>query len=201
VLDPPAADPVEELVAAVRRGRPASSELVKPVFDVLALWLGRRGLSGHELQTVCNDAVMRLIAITESGELDPGRPAGAWLRVVADHLAIDALRRRGSPAEPLDDQTSLAVTEDDRIAMLIDSSAAASDVRAALQAAADAGEHKVHQVVSVWLGLALANGETPSSREVGERMGISHMSVQRYLRRFGELLSELTDVPRPEQPT
>jgi RNA polymerase sigma factor (sigma-70 family) len=162
--------------------------------SLLGLWLSRRGLTPEELDEVASDAVMRLIKVVQLDRLDPDRPAGAWLRVVADHLAIDALRRRArSSAVPFDETMHGTARDDDRFAALLDSSAAASDIRHALRDAADAGNGDIVRVVTTWLGLAEANGEAPSSRDVGDRLGISHMTVQRALRAFGERLK--TDVP------
>lgn len=157
---------------------------------ILRVWLSRRGLAAEDREEVCSDALRRLIKVAREGSLDRRRPAGAWLRVVADHLAIDVLRRtRSERAAPFDEQFHASGSEDDRLAALLDRHAAISDVRRALREAADAGQETVVAVIPVWLGLAEANGEAPSSREVAARLGISHMTVQRALEAFGRLLS------------
>lgn len=163
---------------------------------VLTRWLSRRGLGPQDLDEVCSDAILRLIQQVQRGKLDPQRPPGAWLRVVADHLAIDALRRRARAAGvPLDEDQHTSASDDDELAALLDRSAAATDVRRTLREAADAGDHEIVRVVVTWLGLASANGEAPSTRDVGARLGVSHMTVQRALRAFGERLTS-SDVPR-----
>jgi hypothetical protein len=68
---------------------------------------------------------------------------------------------------------------------MLEGTAGASDVRDALRVAADAGQTTVVRVVTAWLGLAEAIGEAPTTREVAERLGISHVTVQRSLRTFG----------------
>ena len=90
---------------------------------------------------------------------------GAWLRVVADHLAVDVLRRR-APASPVefDERLYSRADEDERLASLLDRDAAATDIREALKTAVDEDDHDVARVVSTWLGLASANGEAPSDQ-------------------------------------
>jgi RNA polymerase sigma factor (sigma-70 family) len=191
-------EPVDVLVARVRRGEPPATSDVEAVRGVLRTWLARRGLKPEDLDEVVSDAVVRLLNVVELGHLDPDRSAGAWLRVVADHLAIDALRRRGrSSTLSFDEDFHGGARDDDRYAELLEQSAAAADVRQALRGAADAGESDIVRVVTTWLGLASDNRAAPSSREVGERLGISHMTVQRALKTFGRRLSA-SDVPEPD---
>lgn len=157
------------------------------VLRVLRLWLSRRGLTTDELEDVVAESVLRLLHAEEKGRLDPNRSAGAWLRVVADRLTIDAKRRRGRGGVQVqfDEAIHGGVGSDDRLAAMLEESAGASDVRDALRMAGDAGQATVVRVVTAWLGLAEANGEAPTTREVAERLGMSHMTVQRSLRTFG----------------
>jgi DNA-directed RNA polymerase specialized sigma24 family protein len=160
------------------------------VIELLRVWLSRRRLDARDSEEVCAEAVARLIDVAKRDGLDPSRPPGAWLRVVADHLAIDALRRTARSATvTFDEQRHAGASEDDRLAALLDRSAAAADVRRAIREAGDAEEMDVVNVIATWIGLAAANGEAPSSREVGDRLGVSHMTVQRALRSFGQRLS------------
>jgi len=183
-------EPVETLVARVRGGRAPSQDDVQAVVGVLRQWLARRGLQSEEVEEVAADAVLRLITAAEAERLDPARPAGAWLRVVADHLALDALqqRRRRGQTVAYDEQAHDLAGDDDRVAALFDEWAAADDVARALRRAGDAGQHEIVRAIATWLDLAAADGEAPSSRRVAERMGVSHMTVQRALRAFRELL-------------
>ncbi len=183
-------DPVDALVAAARTENAPTAAQHQAVLQLLELWLARRGLSPADLDDVCAEAVLRLVRVAKAGELDPERPPGAWLRVVADHLALDVLRRNkrrsgGELSEALSDPRA-----GDRLAALLDSSAAATDVERALRLSGDANDHEAVRAVASWLSLAEADGEAPSTRQVGERLGVSHMTVQRALRRFGERLSQ-----------
>lgn len=183
-------DPVEVFVKRLRAGRDPSAQETEAVLRLLRVWLSRRGLEPEDREEVCSDAILRLDDVVRDGRLDRNRPAGAWLRVVADHLAIDALRRRRRTAGvSFEEQIHGGGREDDRIAALLDSSAAATDVMRAMRQAADDQELELVRIVATWLGLAAANREAPTTREVGARLGVSHMTVQRALRAFGQRLS------------
>lgn len=183
-------DAVHAFVLKIGTGREPSAGDTEAVLKLLRTWLARRGLTPEDREEVCSDALLRLVDVVRLDRLDPNRPAGAWLRVVADHLAIDALRRRRrAAAVSFDERMHDGGREDDRLAALLDSSAAATDVRRGMREAADAKQHELVRIVAAWLGLAAANGEAPSTREVAERLGISHMTVQRALRSFGRRLS------------
>jgi len=183
--DPQSSDPVDALVDTIRRGRALTSNDVGPVALALRVWLSKRRLNPADLDEVVADAIARLVSVAEAGGLDPTRPAGAWLRVVADHLALDAIRRHGrQDVLPLDEAAYAVGSEDDALARLLDSSAAFDDIGRALQAAHDDGEETIVRVVTAWRGLTDLNGEPPTSREVAERVGVSHMTVQRALKSF-----------------
>jgi RNA polymerase sigma factor (sigma-70 family) len=158
------------------------------IMSILRLWLSRRGLNDVDREEVCSDAVLRLIDVARGGGLDPTKPPGAWLRVVADHLAIDALRR-GRHADTFDESRHGLGGEDQRLAALLDRAAAEGEVRRATRDAAQAGQQEVVSVVTTWLALTRANGQEASSREVADRLGISHMTVQRALKKFAQRLS------------
>lgn len=182
-------DPVRVMVARIRRGGAPTRAEVAAVQALLKMWLARRQLEPEDREEVASDAVYRLVVAVEAGRLDFERPPGAWLRVVADHLALDALRRRRRrQGETFDELVHGQVQEDDRIAALLDASAASADVGAAMRRAREAGDFEAVRVIATWLDLVAADGEAPSSRTIGERMGVSHTTVQRALTRFGGLL-------------
>jgi RNA polymerase sigma factor (sigma-70 family) len=180
----PEQDPVLLLVSAVSEGREPSASEAEDVLDLLHRWLARRGLEMRDRDEVCLDAVARLIRVTHEGGLDPARHPGAWLRVVADHLAVDALRRQRAKSVEFDERRHAGAADDEHLAQMFERSVAAADVRRAMREAAEAEEHEIVRIVATWLGLAEANGDAPSSREVGARLGISHMTVQRGLQAF-----------------
>jgi RNA polymerase sigma factor (sigma-70 family) len=185
-------DPVYTLVAEVRKGAEPSSEQLQAVLGLLALWLARRGLGQQDREDVCSEALGRLIRAVREDELDPERPPGAWLRVVADHLALDVLRReRIRAGAPFDEQTHAPRGEDDRLSALLEREASRSEVDGALQRAAAEGKTTLVNVITTWRGLAEMNDETPSNREVAERLGVSHTTVNRTLDGFRELVASI----------
>lgn len=180
------ADPVDALVERLRAGRPLSGDQFEALLVVLRMWLSRRALPREDLDEVAADAVIRLVTAVEQGRLDPERPAGAWLRVVADHLALDLLKRkqrRPSTVE-FDERAHDMARNDERIVALLDENAAGADIARLMRAFADADRQDVVRVVATWLDLAEFDGVAPSTRRVAERMGISHASVQRMLNAF-----------------
>jgi RNA polymerase sigma factor (sigma-70 family) len=179
-------DLVDALVEQVRAGGRLSREEFEALLGVLRVWLSRRALSREDVDEVAADAVMRLVSAVEQGRLDPERPAGAWLRVVADHLALDLVKRkqrRPSTVE-FDERAHDIARDDERIVALFDESAAAADVARLMRVFADADRQDVVRVVATWLDLAEFDGVAPSTRHVADRIGISHASVQRMLNAF-----------------
>jgi RNA polymerase sigma factor (sigma-70 family) len=184
------ADPVQALVARIRERAEPTSEQLEAVLRVLTLWLARRGLTTQDREDVCSEALGRLIKAVREGELDRERPPGAWLRVVADHLALDVLRReRIRAGTPFDEQAHAPRSEDDRLAALLEREASRSDVDRALEQAAKEGRTIVVNVITTWRGLERMNHEPPSNREVADRLGVSHPTVGRALAAFGKLLA------------
>lgn len=184
-------DPVELLVAAARTDAGPTTAQMRAVMDVLRVWLARRRLDPRDVEEVSSEAIARLVDVAERDALDPSRPPGAWLRVVADHLAIDVLRRTSRSVSVAFDDERYEPAADDEIVTLLDRRSAESDIRQALKDAGDAGEMGVVNVVATWVGLTKANGGEANSREVAARLGVSHTTVQRALRSFAQRLRGL----------
>lgn len=191
-------DPITAFVDALHAGHEPGKEVYQAAVATLRLWLSRRRLSPEDLDDVCSEAMLRLTAATRSGGLNPARPPGAWLRVVADHLAIDVLRRRarGTPV-PYDERLhSAAGAEDEQLAWLIVRLTASDQVRRAVRAAVDDGEHTLATIITTWIGMAEPPSDPPTTRDVGKRLGISHTTVHRALLAFAEYLDRDDDVPQ-----
>ena len=184
-------DPVQLLVAMIREGGEPTADVLRDVLQLLEVWLSRRRLMVHDLEDVCSEALGRLVKAVREGELDPARPPGAWLRVVADHLALDVFRRESVRAgTPFDEQTHAPRREDDRLAALLERECSRAEVDRAMQEAAAQGKSRVVDVVSTWRGLERMNHEPPGTRDVAERLGVSHTTVVRALASFGALLGD-----------
>jgi DNA-directed RNA polymerase specialized sigma24 family protein len=183
-------DPVQTLVARMRDGaEPTTSEL-QSVLGVLGLWLARRGLSVQDREDVCSEALGRLVRAVRANDLDPARPPGAWLRVVADHLALDVLRRESIRTGAAFDEGAHAPRgEDDRLAALLDREASRQAVDEVLQRAAAEDRTTLVNVITTWRGLAQMNDEAPSTHQVADRLGVSHTTVGRALADMREMLS------------
>lgn len=186
VLDANETDVVQVLADTARGGEEPTLEELRAVLAALRTWLARRGLSREDLEEVSSEAVYRLIRIARAQDLDPARPAGAWLRVVADRLAFDVLRRRGGRAPVPFDESWQALGVDDEMGGALSRIASRADVDRLLAASAADGEHDVVKVMAAWLALTAANGKEATSREIGARLGISHVQAQRLKRRFEE---------------
>jgi hypothetical protein len=192
-------DAVETIVERVRSGRQPTGAEAAAVLSLLHVWLSRRRLDRRDEEEVSSEALARLLDVARRGTLDVSRPAGAWLRVVADRLAIDVLRRsRGHTDVGLDEQQPYAAVEDDRIARTLDRLAAMSDIEHAVERAGENGDMRLVEIVGAWLDLAELTGKKPDSRELGELLAISHMTVQRALKRFQVYLAG--EAPPSEPP-
>jgi DNA-directed RNA polymerase specialized sigma24 family protein len=160
------------------------------VLRLLNAWLAKRNPARQDRDDITSEALYRLIAATLSGRLDPERPPGAWLRVVADRLWIDRMRASSRhPGVEFDEARHGAASDDDVIGLL-HKGAAMADVRWALRRCAADGDDDVVRIVTAWIDLAALDHEPPSSRRVGEKLGVSHMTVQRGLTRFANRLAE-----------
>jgi DNA-directed RNA polymerase specialized sigma24 family protein len=150
-------------------------------------WLSSRVYDAQLRHDVAVEAFYRLAHAARSGHFDDGRPVGAWLRVVAQRVAIDYARRdqRRAGDQPLRVDVANA---DDEIARLLDGVVSADRIRHGLKVAVDAGDYETVRLLATWLDLAERQGGVPPSREVAEITRVSHMQVQRALRRFRRYL-------------
>jgi RNA polymerase sigma factor (sigma-70 family) len=173
---------------AVRGVGRIEPEDVKVISTRLARQLqGVRGLTELEAEEAAQDVVLRIIELAEDdGEALAGiRNAGAYLTRLARNRAIDHLRRSARKDISLSDELSATLpSHDDAVAALLDSSASAATVRAAMRRAVEHDEQLTLRVVTTWLDLADELDEAPTSRQVADRVGVSHTSVNQALKRF-----------------
>jgi DNA-directed RNA polymerase specialized sigma24 family protein len=173
----------DDLWNGIRGGGALDSEVLGQVLEGLARFLRSRtvDLDEDEAWELASEAVTRLVSLRETEV----RNAGAYLTVVAWHLAVDRLRAKAKvDLRPGDEIDSAAPAEDPRLAALLEASADVDEVRAGMRAAIDDGNWATARVVAAWLDLASELGHAPSSRAVGSRAGVSHTTVNALLRRF-----------------
>jgi DNA-directed RNA polymerase specialized sigma24 family protein len=140
------------------------------------------------------DALVRLIAAARQGRINrESNPAG-YLWRIAENRAIDLIRQPEAVSiNEVSEPPSRS--SDDEVAALLEAAASSSDVKAAMRLARNAGEHRVVQTISRWLVVAERMGRAPSTREAGEALSVSHDTVARHLRLFGEFLARVIDDP------
>lgn len=177
------------LTEALRAGDAKQVSLAdfRLVAQWLTRWLMRRyGLSAEDAE---ESAVAAIEGLYERGRADGAtaeiRKPVAYLVWAARNRAIDKLRRQTLvDAHERGELPPGMIGDDERVAALLERDASVSDVRMAMKAAADAGDHLAVRVIRVWLNMASELGKEPGSRAVGERAGVSHTSVNQVLRRF-----------------
>lgn len=180
-----------ELLEAVRSGKASAvaPEQLRIVFDRLTRTLMRSyGFAENDAADSAQDAIVSLLELAGPGERagQEIRNPAAYLTWLARNRAIDRFRRRDfETPEDLERRGDAPRGDDDeRIAALLDRAASAAAIEDAMRAALDAQDTLAVRVVTVWLDTAQALGKAPSSREVAQRAGVSHTSVNQALRRF-----------------
>jgi DNA-directed RNA polymerase specialized sigma24 family protein len=152
------------------------------------------GLSESDAEEAAQDVIVRILELarqTGAHSLEEIRNPAAYLRRLARNRAIDEVRRRYRTDVDLSEELARALpSHDDEISALLDATADAASVRAAIGTAAKAQDYLVLRVVSAWLDAADDLGESPSSREVASRAHTSHTSVNQALGRFRRYLQQ-----------
>ena len=143
-------------------------------------------LPASDAAEIASESLARLLVVNQEGRLDPARSPAPYLTRIAHNLAVSAMRRPTATNAELDEaQHALA---DDEIAALLDARASSEMIRGALVQAVRVGDHVLVRVVRVWLELAESQGSAPASREVAERLGLSHTTVGEALKRLEKYL-------------
>lgn len=154
------------------------------VLDGLSRFLAGRfqSLSSADIADIASESLVRLLEASQAGRLDQERSPAPYLTRIAHNLAVSRLRR----GRDVELQQSHAPLADDDLARLLDAQATHERLQLALARAARAGDHVMLRVVKAWLSLAEAKGAAPPSREVAERLGVSHTTVNEALARLRE---------------
>jgi DNA-directed RNA polymerase specialized sigma24 family protein len=143
------------------------------------------GTAFLQADDAAQSAIVRFTAAVQRGGVRR-ETAPQFLVEITRNLAKDLARKDFRGRELPTDSADLAppAVGDDELARLLDRSADAQRVRAALRQAVLDGRHDLVRVVRGWLNLAWKLGRAPSSREVGVEVRLSHTSVQVALAAF-----------------
>jgi DNA-directed RNA polymerase specialized sigma24 family protein len=183
-------DSAERLLALIGGAAPHARDArdLEVVLDGLTRFLGGRfpALSAAEVADLASESLARFLDAVRTGNFEPGRPAAPYLTRIAHNLAVSHLRRARSGELPHVE----AALDDEALAHLLDARATSERLQFALQAAAERGDHVLLRVVRAWLVLAEQRSEAPTSREVAERLAISHTTVNEALGRLREYLPD-----------
>lgn len=162
----------------------ADHALVRETIERI-LFIRYRTLGPDEIFDVADEAITRLLRESRRRGAPLENPAG-WLRTVAGNIAKEKLEELGhfadSDVEPAVDDETIAV---------ISRAASHSSVADALKLAIADRDETTVRIISDWLDLQDELGRAPSSRQVGEKAGYSHTTVNQALARFGEYLAEV----------
>lgn len=187
-------DAATQLFHAFAQGDDATiaSQNVRTVADRLHRLLQRSyGLSSAEAEETAQDVIVKVIELarTPGGGLDQVRNPGAYLTRLARNRAIDQIRRSSRDDAELSPELAHSLpSRDDAIAALLDASATAARIRAAMQTADRLGDHLALETVRLWLDMADKTGEPPSSRDIATKARVSHTAINQALRRFRRYL-------------
>lgn len=144
---------------------------------------------GDATDDLVDEAICRLLEQTGAGIVRLDDHPGGYLRVSADRLALQWLRRaevrrRARGAPPAD-----SLSTHDPIAQLIGRLSDITDVHRALDAAMDVQDSNATKVLQVYIDHAAQAGDWPLLGDVAADAGVTHPTVRavlRYTRSFLE---------------
>jgi DNA-directed RNA polymerase specialized sigma24 family protein len=182
------------LIASVESDEPLSERHLAVLLQGLGRYLRAtfRGLDREDEVDAVNDGLLRFIEALRSGRVNPqAKPAGYLTRTVAN-AAVDRLRQRRREApdvdieELADDDTSL----DDVLELLVGQDA----VLRLMARVRDCGEHELNDLIRTFKDLAEV-GRTPTQRQLGAALNLSHTEIRRRLDRLAALMRDLEETP------
>lgn len=125
------------------------------------------------------DAFLRLIHTLKNRDDAPINSAEAYLRTVLRSSQLDDLRRTSREGAAVDVETLLEAGQSTLFGSPtpFDGDEAVEALASVLRRAAAENEPKLVQCAAAWLDLAEELDRNPTSREVGQRLGVSHQTV------------------------
>jgi DNA-directed RNA polymerase specialized sigma24 family protein len=141
-------------------------------------------LSEDEVHDVASDALLSVL--TAIGRM-PDKGASieypmAYLRATADRSAYLLLRKKTHLHLDIDDVAPMM--SDEAAAAAFSGSATSMDIKRFMRQLADEGDQSAYKVLSYLLDEIQQTGRTPTSREIGAKVGLSHTGVAKALQRI-----------------
>ncbi len=177
------------MLADLGAGREPDSRALATVDEALRAY-ARRVFRDLDADDVVQNMLTRLVQNKErlaGADIDS---AWAYLIGATRNAALDAIRARSRRPEAGSDTLPEQAAPEDAIAALVDRNATHAAVVHAQKTLIEAGDDLVVPIITVWLDLADALGEAPSTREVAGHTGVSHTTVADALKRFRRTLEE-----------
>lgn len=138
---------------------------------------------------VVQTAIVRLLSRRAGRGTEIRNPEG-YVLFVARNAAIDLIRARRRRREVELDAAGDTASEEDSIARLLERHATRAAVVDGMRTLIAADDQRTIRIITAWLDMAEELGRGPSTREVERRVGVSHATVAKALKRFRALLSE-----------
>ncbi len=177
-------------VLALLNAVESHSEFGEAELNVVTLGPGRflaaayGSLERDERTDVLDESLVRFIAAANAGAIDRSQSPAAYLTRTAAHAAIDVLRRRRHD-DPAGDAAEVG-EEDASLSAVVDRLASRTQVLRLMRLAIDRGENDLVRLMRAFLNMS-ASGTTPTLRQLGDRLDLSHTEVRRQLDRLAEL--------------
>jgi DNA-directed RNA polymerase specialized sigma24 family protein len=160
--------------------------------EVIMQGLGRlvgsrfSSLTREDVVDAVNEALARFIAAAREGKVDRSRNPAAYLTAIALNFAIELRRRQRAEqlAEP--EEIERAAGGEDPLQDFIQLLSDRQTILELMRRARDSGQHELNDLIRCWRDL-VSVGETPTLRELGICLGISHTEVRRRLDRLAKL--------------
>jgi DNA-directed RNA polymerase specialized sigma24 family protein len=163
-----------------------------------------RALGVHDAEEVVQDVLLKFLDPVHAVELDPEKNPGAYLLTAVRWAAVDQRRKEQRERshvtyDALDSDrfadrgiasAGSPALSDDEAADLLVANENADWVRRVLAACRQNGDQMAYRVVVAILDEIQTTGAMPSQRAVATKLGLSHPTVGKALRRFETYLAD-----------
>ena len=184
---------------AAGNSQPGDYEAVRSVLHASV-----RALGVHDAEEVVQDVMLKFLDPIHAVQLDPMKNPGAYLLTAVrwaavdqrrreqrerSHVTYDALESDRFAAQGTTSAGSPTLTDDEAADLLV-ANENADWVRRALAACRQNGDQTAYRVVVAILDEIQTTGDMPSRRAVAAKLGLSHPTVGKALKRFEAYLTD-----------